>query len=383
MWDEMVGYLGKLWCPIMVEKAVLPLLYSAINVKFTPFEGPHSTRYRLNVMLQWESGWLKSTILNKIRSFFPFRAHLLTSSSAGALRGSFNDGKFYLPELLINDVLVVPEFVELLQDDKVLAKEFLNALEDAEVRCGLVKGGKVGDKEKKRIEECGGKFEDERLSYRSYCTIWSGTHTLDGITERSREALISRFHVVSIQPFEIPNDLAWKDPAELTDKDFELEIRAWLTKIYKNAAVPDVEFANDVVKKIKGEYLNERKHPREVGNLRRMAVAHKELFPEMGVVESANFLKRFFNVYAGLPSKEILASYIFNNPKTFNEIQTFTGLEKSNIFYHFKRLGVKTQNCNPKRYYLDSIPEASPHADTQSKSVKTMREVQQRKEAKT
>ncbi len=154
-------------------------------------------------------------------------------------------------------MLVVPEFVELLQGDKELAGQFLNAMEDAEIRVGLVKAGKVGAKEIEKITHAGAKFQDGRLSYRNYCTIWSATHTLDGLTDRSREALLSRFYIVHLSPGEIPNYAAWNDPAILTDKNLEEDIGKWLSEIYTRATIPDKDFAHNVARNGPG-YRSER-----------------------------------------------------------------------------------------------------------------------------
>ena len=104
MYNMVMNYFSILYSHGIAKKVVPILLYSSILQKFVHYEIPNNARYRLNVLFHWAHGWFKSSILKRFSGFLPIRNHDLTSSSAAALRGSFIDGKFYPPELLINDI---------------------------------------------------------------------------------------------------------------------------------------------------------------------------------------------------------------------------------------------------------------------------------------
>jgi len=359
MFNEIIEYFSKMFFPALAQIVIPPMLYSGLLVKFVPLEPTMPLRFRLNIMLQWEYGWFKSTVLRKVAQLFNFRIHELTASSSAALRGSYIDNEFYPPELLISDLLIVPEFVGLLEGDKDLVSQFLHALEDARLRVALVKGGKMPKTEIAKIEALGAKFIEKRLEYVNRCTVWSATHTLDGIPERYRDALTSRFYICSLTNAQIPDETAWSDPLQFYDQVFEEKAAKWVQSVYEKAINPDLMFAEDVIRLLHGYLKGEKKKPREVGDFRRMAVAHHEYFPTHSPQEAALYLQKFTNAFAGMNSRELIAQYLYNNAHTFDEIQQFTGLKKANIFSQFRRLGVKSIGNRPKQYYLETYETVS------------------------
>ena len=129
-------------------------------------------RYRLHILLNWEAGWFKSAILSFFRDLYGEGANNLTGSSPAALKGSFINGKFFPPELLISNIIVSSEFSSIIHsNDKEILSLLLIALEEGTVRNALVKGGNLNNGERQRIEEYEATFQDNRLCYQTHSTM--------------------------------------------------------------------------------------------------------------------------------------------------------------------------------------------------------------------
>ena len=347
-------YFSDLYFPAIGEYVIPILLYSGILQKHVKFEKSHNTRYRLNIILYWEAGFFKSSILKQVSPMFPSKARTVTSSSSAAIRGSFKDDKFFIPELLISDILVIPEFGQILAGDKEIVPTLLGASEEGDVRFAVVKGGNISDNEKKRIKEYGAKYEDGRLSYRSKSVIWIGTHTLSKISSFNKEALLSRFFMLEIKDKDIPLDAAWKNAKVNRNPEFEDELKSWLKKIYEEPSVPDHDFSDKVLEIVREKYVVSRKNPREVGDIRRIVLAHHEFFPNQPPEEVAHNIRKYCKSasYRKLSKKDTIHELILDNPISVIKIHEKTGISVSTIKSNLKRLKVKSMDSHPKKYYL-------------------------------
>jgi hypothetical protein len=357
IFDRLTAYFGRLYSPAIAAKCLRPLLYSGILQKWVHLEERNHFRYRLNVMLKWRHGWFKSSVLKQVAGWMPCNARALTASSSAAIRGSFRAGQFYVPELLLNDILIFPELTSVLRADDEVVAALLGALEEADVRVALVKAMDLTQEEERRLETYGARFEDQRLCYRNRATVWTATHTVDNIDDRLRDSLLSRFHVCTVRESEIPREAAWRDPSRLYDADLEQDVYQWLTGVFLRDSTPDHAFAAEVVARLQERFADVRKPPREVGDARRMALAHHELFPDHDAQATADVVAPFLEAEHALTTREIIANFIFQQPRTAKEIIRHANTSKSNVYNHMKRLGVSKVGHNPTRYYLDSIPE--------------------------
>jgi len=351
---EAVQYVSEVFCEAIAQRALPVLLYSGILQKFASQEEMAHARYRLNVLCAWEYGYFKSTLLERVATWLPSVTHLLTSSSAAAIRGSFVSERFYPPELLLADVMILPELTSVLRADDETIGALLVALEEATVRVALVKGGNLSTEEEDRARRYGARVEEGRLCYRNKAVVWAATHTIDNIPEMLRDAFLSRFYVVHLAADDLPADIAWRDPARVFDEGVEKKIAAWLEEKWRAARAPDHEFAARVLEVLRAR-LKQRLNPREVGDLRRIVLGHHCLCPEESVDDVALWCAKFVNKYAGLTTREIIAQYIYQNPKTLQEIVEFTGFKKANVLGHLKRMGASRIGYSPIRYYIDSV----------------------------
>jgi len=355
MWDELLNYCSKLYCPSIAKYAVPPLIYSGILTKFLKYEDVNEFRYRLNIMLHWDFGFFKSALLKKVTSWFPLQANVLSTASSAALRGSFVHGKFYPPELLISDILVITEFQSILNADDAMLGQLLVALEEGDMRIALVKAGKVSSSEINEIERYGAQFKEGRLIYQNHAPIWSATHTIDNLPDHSRQAVLSRFFICHIKRKEIPDSSATKDYTKYIDSALENEIMQWLYNVKEQDSKPDHKFTQRVIENMVNRNYLPRMTPREVGDIKRMILAHHEIFPHDTYSEVAKKMVPFVEQKGILTTSELIAQTIYQNPTTVKVLQEITGRTKSTVFGHLKRLGARYVNGTfPREYYLDS-----------------------------
>lgn len=372
MFYDVCNYASKAFCPAVGEKIVPILLYSAILQQYHGDEQHDTTRYRLNVMLTWDFGWWKSSVLEMVARLLPsyINVNVLTTSSAAAIRGSFYNGKFYVPELLLNDIMIVSELTSILRTDEDTIGALLGALEEANVRVALIKAGGLSAAEISMIHSYGADTKDGRLIYRNKCSMWTATHTTDNIPDPLRDAFLSRFYLCHLDADEIPAEAAYNDPKDMFNLEYEKELKAKLSTIMNLCERPDHNFANAVINELR-PFIRGKKSPREIGDLRRIIVAHHMYCPDEDVVTVSKWVVKFINQYSALTSRELIAQYIYQNPRSLSSILDFTGLKKANVLGHLKRMGVNKTGGNPIKYYIDSLkPDTEECNDEKTKAVR-------------
>ncbi len=348
--DKFTTYLGEYFCPAIGFQSV-PLLYSAHLTKWVYLEQVISFRFRLNVCLQWLYGYYKSQLAKLCGSLFPCRVDLLTASSGAAIRGSFHAGKFKAPEMLKTDVLIIPELLPIIKSDDETLGALMVAMEEGDVCVSLVKGMEVTDSERERVRKYGAEItEDCDLKYKARAAVITATHTIELMPENLREAFFSRFLTLYVNPREIPPDTAWKNYVTLRNKPLEQELKAFLEERYINKTQPDFDFAQLVLEKLR-KMIKSRKSPRDVGDMRRMALAHHDLIPDEDVATVAQRLLRYCNGETGLTGRELISQYIYQTPHTLAEICTETGLKANNICNHLARMHAEHKMQAGKKYY--------------------------------
>jgi len=351
-------YVKRVFFP-KVGEVVFPVLLSSIySTKFIDRELIDKTRYKIHVLLTWTAGYFKSSIFQLMRRVAPSRLKINTLSrgSAAALSGSFNKGEFYVPDFLISDILIIPEIGLIIgKQAQDIEQQMLIALEDSEVRVGLVKGLELSSKSLAKIHAYGADIKDDRLVYRTKTIVWTSTHTIDGISDLNYQALMSRFLIVNLDLKDIPKDVSVKNPKDMYDDVVENNFRVWLENKYNQKVTLDHSFVQKIL-----EYINvdvdERMNPRFMGDLRRIGLCYKAMFPQMTEDDMYKFLIQFVGLNKPKKSRDIIAWYIYQNPRTMKEIIDYTGLEMHAIYNHLKRLGaMKFKENGSMKYYLDSI----------------------------
>ncbi len=355
-WEEILKYFEKVYFPAIAHRVVPILLYSAAISQFVKYEKELHMRFRLNVMLNWKHGYVKSTLLDHIAELLPLRCRKLTASSSAAIRGSFVDNQIYVPELLLCDIMMFPEFTAIMKSDEDTIAALLVILEDADVSVALVKGGRASASEVKKLEALGAHFEHKRLMYRNQAIVWTATHTLDNIPDKLRDALLERWKIIYIPPSEIPEGFAYQDPTELRDTEYDIQIADTLKVMFSADRKPDLKFQRAVVNKLHPIWKDQEKSPRDIGDVRRVVLAHKYLFPEATIDDTLEMILRLDKPFSTLTTRERIAELITKNPRTLQELLDQTGVSKNALYMSLKRLGALKTGNRPSYYYLDSIP---------------------------
>lgn len=179
------------------HQAARELLLSAASWNIEEYSNP-PFRYRTHVMLAWEKGWFKSTILRKMASII---GDSMTSKvgkvTNAAMRGSTSGGQFTPPKVLSAPVLVSTEFGQTSFDDELL-NIFLALLEEGETNISLNKIGSVTETQRKSIqEEYGNRVDftsENEFDLKSNFVFWGGTYDPVKLED---DALRSRFNIVT------------------------------------------------------------------------------------------------------------------------------------------------------------------------------------------
>lgn len=93
--------------------------------------------------------------------------------------------------------------------------------------------------------------------------------------------------------------------------------------------------------------------------MRRVAIAHHEIFPDDSHADVAMKIKLLFKntSKAKMTEKDKIIDCIFQHPRTTKEIIRLTGIKKGTLMTTLRRIGASKTGINPMKYYLDSISE--------------------------
>ena len=191
--ENKYGWLGRQ----VAENLLDSIACSVINRCY-----PVTFRANQHVLLIWESGWYKSSLLSDFVSMMPSDyigaiGKISDASFRGTIEANARPGRrFVCPNCLMYDFLLVREFGRGLTEDAQLKETLLTALEDQRVTVSLAKFSQLDDLERRGIEQ---QFtrdnlvweNDNSFHYRTSFTMWAANYLpVEDI------ALLSRFNVV-------------------------------------------------------------------------------------------------------------------------------------------------------------------------------------------
>jgi len=186
------------WLGRQVAEELLDSLASSI------IDRTYDIPFRANqhVLLIWDSGWFKSSILGDFQKMLP-REYIggIGTISDAALRGTVETNakpgqRFVPPTVLKDDFITVREFGKGMTEDPALKQTLLNALEDQEVHVSLAKFAQLDSTERRKCEldykdDLFTWENDTSFRYRTKVTLWAANYTpIDD------PALLSRFNIV-------------------------------------------------------------------------------------------------------------------------------------------------------------------------------------------
>jgi hypothetical protein len=174
------------------------------SVALSVIERTYGLPFRANqhILLIWDVGWFKSSLLSDFKSFMP-AAYFggVGKITDAVLRGTVETAakpgyRFVVPKVLDYDFLVVKEFGKNLTEETGLKETLLTALEDRVVEVSLAKFAQLDSLERKSVEEQYKSAEfrwDSATSfaYKTHVTLWCANYT-----PIEDSALLSRFNIV-------------------------------------------------------------------------------------------------------------------------------------------------------------------------------------------
>jgi len=240
-------------------------------------------RLRKHVLLYWSPGWLKSTLLQHFASFVQgiVRVNIEAAFSEAVVRGSAVRDMF-IPPLAVQDLVVIPELNISGINDEIM-QVFLSALENDIITVRLVKLGEViaemDDEQREELRREGIIIiPPNGIQYIPRMTVWAATHTLETIKLELKEAILSRFTIVSI-PREVLKRhlLDIFDGMLRRDSEYEAELSAELARVLNswNLTDDDIKTLHSWVKEYVQGLIEEGKYvtPRDVNELLKTAIA--------------------------------------------------------------------------------------------------------------
>lgn len=283
-------------------------------------------RFRNHVMLAWEKGWVKSTILRQMAGLLGSEmCSTIGKVTDAALRGSVSSGQFTPPKPLKSPIVISTEFGQTNFEDETL-NIFLAMLEEGQTNVSLNKLGSLPNQKKKEVEKrYDGKInfgESNEFDLKCDFIFWGGTYDP---TKLEDNALRSRFNVVT------PEKNLDKDVIEAVSRNqFRVSndtVRE-LRRMVKYEGEVDTDFHPP------DHLLEELNNIRELRDLRSYMAARNwwglEVNPKV-MSEYIDFMQRSREISTMSPEDRIF-DLIFQSPMTLQELHDQTRYSKQYIY---------------------------------------------------
>lgn len=322
--------------------AARELLLSASSWHIERYSDP-GLRYRTHVMLAWERGWVKSTLLRKMGKIMGDElCSRVGKVTDAALRGSTSGGEFNPPKVAQTPILISTEFgqTEFTED---LLNDFLALTEEGYMNVALNKVASMSETQRRSIENkySGITFkENNDFDLETDFVCWGGTYDPSQLQD---DALRSRFNIVT-PPKPLSSELTRamdNSPPVLNmiDENVVKFVREELQKereVQTDFMLPD---------KIYEEY---RIIPRESRDIQSYLASRNwwglEVTPEI----AADYTDRMKSSRkkAMMGDKDMILDLVFDNPMSYEEIQSSTGLNTKEIYKILQSLNASKYETN-------------------------------------
>jgi hypothetical protein len=314
------------------HQAARELLLSAASWNIEEHSNP-PFRYRTHVMLAWEKGWFKSTILRKMRGIMgDAMTSKIAKVSDAALRGSSAGGEFTPPKVLKAPILVSTEFGQTDFSDELL-NMLLALLEEGETNVALNKLGGVTDKQRQKVQkDYGGKvsFTDtNEFEFETNFVMWGATYDPSKLQD---DALRSRFNIVTPAK---PLDHQITDCADHNHFHIDSDV----VKNLRDELRRDMEMETNFTppKKLYKKYNLE---PRESAPLQSYMACRNWWGLEVNPDVMEDFIQHLqrSRKLAQMNPEDRIFDLIFDNPMTYEEMEKETGYNRRNLYKILNRM---------------------------------------------
>jgi len=319
-------------------QAAREMLLSAASWNIQKYSDP-PMRYRNHLMLAWERGWVKSTMMRKMATILGDEmCSTIGKVTDAAMRGSVSAGKFMPPKPMKTPIVISTEFGQTSFDDELL-NLFLNMLEEGYTNVALNKLGSLPDSQKKEIED---RFdgsvqfgEQNEFTIKCDFVFWGATYDAKYLQD---DAMRSRFNVVTPAQeltAEVTKSVD-KAPSVLSQLQKE-EVRQIRRELQLDKPVKTDYIPTD------GMYKEFDLIPRESRDVQAyMAARHwwgLNVNPEVMQKYIAH-LKESRKVAMMNPEERVF-ELIFDNPMTYEELQSETRYNKRRLYKILQRLNAR------------------------------------------
>lgn len=299
----------------------------------TPF------RFRNHVMLTWSPGWLKSSMLRQMRDVLgDDMVATCGKFTSAVLRGSLNGGQYSPPLVLKAPIVISTEFGQTDFSDEEMMGSFLALLEEGETNVSLNKLAGMAEGQKRNYEEVYDgqlEFKENEFDLKTNFVFWGATHDPSLLSEH---ALKSRFNVVTpAQPLTGEVTEAVDSAPSVKDQLTTEDITA-VRRILKEDTESKTNF-----KPPSSFYKKYTLSPRESRDLQSYMAARNwwglEVNPKI-MKEYIEQLQHSRKIADMTPAQRV-KNLIFDDPKTYDEIQAQTGYTKIEIHNIFDSIDAK------------------------------------------
>lgn len=319
-------------------------LLSAASWNIQKYSDP-PMRFRNHVMLTWDPGWLKSSMLRKMAKILgDDMVSTCGKLTAAVLRGSVDGGRFSPPKPLRTPIVVSTEFGQTTFEDELL-NTFLALLEEGKTNVSLNKLAGLSEGEKSNIEKNYGdsidfKSENEFDLHTNF-VFWGATHDPAQLNEN---ALKTRFNVVT------PAKPLTGEVTKAVDSGQSVEslIDQSTIKACRRMVKSDKEVATDF-QPPSDFYTEYTLTPRESRDVQAYMAARNwwglDVTPEV-MREYIDHMKHSRKIASMGPQERVL-NLIFDDPHTYEEIMQETGLSKVEVHKILQRLDASRAGTDP------------------------------------
>jgi hypothetical protein len=320
------------------------MLLSAASWNIQEYSDP-PMRFRNHVMLTWKPGWLKSSMLRKMKKVLgDDMVSTCGKLTAAVLRGSVDGGRFSPPKPLRTPIVVSTEFGQTTFEDELL-NTFLALLEEGKTNVSLNKLAGLSEGEKENIENKYGdsiNFRSENeFDLNTNFVFWGATHDPAQLNEN---ALKSRFNVVT------PAKPLTGKVTEAVDSSPSVEslidqstLKACRRMIKSSKEVPtDFQPPSSFYEKY-------TLTPRESRDVQAYMAARNWWGLEVNPDVMENYIDHMKHSrrIASMGPRERVLNLIFDNPHSYEEIMKETGLSKVEVHKILQQIDASKAGTNP------------------------------------
>lgn len=316
-------------------QAAREMLMSAASWNIHQYSNP-PFRFRTHVMLAWERGYLKSTMMRVMADILgdEFTSTIGKVTDA-AMRGSVSGGSFTPPKPLKSPIVISTEFGQTDFNDELL-NLFLNQLEEGMTNVAMNKIAQLSENQRTNIEN---KY-DNRINFgannefdlKCDFVFWGATYDPSKLAD---DALRSRFSVVSpVKP--LNHEIT---QAADSNPGVKSQLRRTTVQDIRSFLRQKEEFPVDF-RPPDSFYREYNLIPRESRDIQAYMACRNwwglSTNPDV-MRDYIEYLKESRRISTMKPQERVF-DLIFDHPKTYQELMDETGMQKERLFKILKSI---------------------------------------------